>query len=81
MEYREMKKTGAKPSLLGFGCMRFPTVNKDGKDVIDRENAAKMLDTAIKSGVNYIDTAFPYHNGESELFLGETLKKYPRDSF
>ena len=81
MEYREMKKTGAKPSLLGFGCMRFPTVNKDGKDVIDREYAAKMLDTAIKSGVNYIDTAFPYHNGESELFLGETLKKYPRDSF
>ncbi len=81
MEYREMKKIGAKPSLLGFGCMRFPTVNKDGKDVIDREYASKMLDTAIKSGVNYIDTAFPYHNGESELFLGETLKKYPRDSF
>lgn len=81
MEYREMKKIGTKPSLLGFGCMRFPTINKDGKDVIDRECAAKMLDTAIKSGVNYIDTAFPYHNGESELFLGEFLKKYPRDSF
>lgn len=80
MEYRKMKN-GAVPSLLGFGCMRFPTIKKDGKDVIDREKAAAMLDTAIKSGVNYIDTAYPYHNGESEIFLGEALKAYPRDSF
>lgn len=80
MEYRKMKN-GAIPSLLGFGCMRFPTIKKDGKDVIDREKSAAMLDTAIKSGVNYIDTAYPYHNGESELFLGEALKAYPRDSF
>lgn len=74
-------KNGAIPSLLGFGCMRFPTIKKDGKDVIDREKATAMLDMAIKSGVNYIDTAYPYHNGESELFLGEALKAYPRDSF
>lgn len=74
-------KNGATPSLLGFGCMRFPTIKKDGKEVIDREKAAAMLDMAIKSGVNYIDTAYPYHNGESELFLGEALKAYPRDSF
>ena len=74
-------KNGAIPSLLGFGCMRFPTIKKDGKDVIDREKSAAMLDMAIKSGVNYIDTAYPYHNGESELFLGEALKAYPRDSF
>ena len=80
MEYRKMKN-GAIPSLLGFGCMRFPTIKKDGKDVIDREKSAAMLDMAIKSGVNYIDTAYPYHNGESELFLGEALKAYPRDSF
>lgn len=80
MEYRKMKN-GAIPSLLGFGCMRFPTIKKDGKDVIDREKATAMLDMAIKSGVNYIDTAYPYHNGESELFLGEALKAYPRDSF
>ena len=80
MEYRKMKN-GAIPSLLGFGCMRFPTIKKDGKDVIDREKSAAMLDMAIKSGVNYIDTAYPYQNGESELFLGEALKAYPRDSF
>lgn len=80
MEYRKMKN-GAIPSLLGFGCMRFPTIKKDGKEVIDREKASAMLDIAIKSGVNYIDTAYPYHNGESELFLGEALKAYPRDSF
>lgn len=80
MEYRKMKN-GATPSLLGFGCMRFPTIKKDEKEVIDREKAAAMLDMAIKSGVNYIDTAYPYHNGESELFLGEALKAYPRDSF
>ncbi len=81
MEYRYMRKLGLKTSLLGFGCMRFPTTNIDGKDVIDRPLAASMIDTAIMSGVNYIDTAYPYHNGESELFLGETLKKYKRESY
>ncbi len=81
MEYRDMGKTGVKTSLLGFGCMRFPTKKTDNGDVIDRELASKMLDEAIKSGVNYIDTAYPYHNGESEAFLGEALKAYPRDSF
>lgn len=81
MEYREMSNIGVKTSLLGFGCMRLPTKKVEGKDVIDREAAVKMLDNAIKSGVNYIDTAYPYHNGESELFLGEALKAYPRDSY
>ena len=78
METRNFKKLGIDVSLLGFGCMRFP-VAADGK--IDRPLAEKMLDKAIASGVNYIDTAYPYHDGESELFVGEALKKYPRDSF
>ncbi len=78
MEMRRFAKLGIDVSLLGFGCMRFPT-RPDGK--IDRELAQQMLDKAIESGVNYIDTAYPYHNGESELFVGEALKKYPRDSF
>ncbi|MBP5607475.1 MAG: aldo/keto reductase [Lachnospiraceae bacterium] len=78
MEKRRFEKLGIDVSLLGFGCMRFPT-REDGK--IDRELAQKMLDKAIASGVNYIDTAYPYHGGESELFVGEALKKYDRDSF
>lgn len=78
METRNFKKLGIDVSLLGFGCMRFP-VGSDGK--INRPLAEKMLDKAIASGVNYIDTAYPYHDGESELFVGEALKKYPRDSF
>ena len=78
MEYREMKATGIKPSLLGFGCMRFPLL-ENGK--IDRPKAEEMMDTAIKEGVTYIDTAYPYHEEESELFVGEVLKKYPRDNY
>ena len=66
MEYRAFEKLRVSPSLLGFGCMRFPQ-NPDG--TIDEAEAAKLLDTAIKAGVNYIDTAYPYHNGESEPFL------------
>lgn len=78
MEKRKMEKLGAEVSLLGFGCMRFPT-NAEGK--IDREKAEAMMDKAIAAGVNYIDTAYPYHGGESELFVGEVLKKYDRDSY
>ena len=78
MEKRKMEKLGIETSLLGFGCMRFP-VNAEGK--IDRPEAQKMLDKAIAAGVNYIDTAYPYHNGESELFVGEALKKYDRSSY
>ena len=77
MEYRSMDKLGVKPSLLGFGCMRFP-LREDGH--IDETEAEKMLDKAIASGVNYIDTAYPYHNGDSEPFVGRVLKKYDRGS-
>lgn len=78
MEKRKMEKLGVETSLLGFGCMRFPT-NAEGK--IDREKAEAMMDKAIAAGVNYIDTAYPYHGGESELFVGEVLKKYDRESY
>lgn len=77
MEKRKLEKLGVETSLLGFGCMRFP-VTPEGK--IDENLAEQMLDKAIAAGVNYIDTAYPYHNGESEPFVGKALKKYDRNS-
>lgn len=78
MEKRKLEKLGIETSLLGFGCMRFP-VNGDGS--IDEPEAERMLDRAIASGVNYIDTAYPYHGGKSEPLVGKVLKKYDRSSF
>lgn len=69
-----------KLSALGLGCMRLPVC--DGKDSeIDMTAAGEMVDYALKNGVNYFDTAWGYHNGNSEIAMGEILKKYPRDSF
>ena len=78
MEKRKFEKLGIETSLLGFGCMRFPAT-PDGK--IDEPRAEKLLDRAIAAGVNYIDTAYPYHNGDSEPFVGKVLQKYDRNSF
>lgn len=78
MEKRKMEKLGTETSLLGFGCMRFPTL-ADGS--IDEPEAERMLDKAIAEGVNYIDTAYPYHEGKSEIVVGKVLKKYDRNSF
>ena len=78
MEKRKIDKLDVTTSLLGFGCMRFPTT-PDGR--IDEQGATAMLDAAFEAGVNYYDTAYPYHNGESEPFLGKYLDKKPRDSY
>ena len=83
MEYRDWtKKDGIgrdiSTSLLGYGCMRFPTL-PDGR--IDEVRAEKLLNTAREAGVNYFDTAFPYHGGESEPFVGRVIAKWPRESF
>jgi hypothetical protein len=78
VEYRSIEKLGISVSLLGYGCMRFPT-KKDG--TIDSDEAEKLLDLAYKNGVNYFDTAYPYHGGESEPFVGKALSKYERSSF
>ena len=83
MEYRNWNQkdgTGRNisTSLLGYGCMRFPTL-PDGS--IDEVRAEKLLNTAREAGVNYFDTAFPYHGGASEPFVGRVIAKWPRESF
>jgi uncharacterized protein len=79
MQYREMGKTGEFVSILGFGCMRLPT---DGRyEHIDQKRASTLLDFALESGINYLDTAYTYHGrnimegGNSEVFLGEYLQE------
>lgn len=79
---RRNGRNGDEVSLLGFGCMRFPTVGGDrytGR--IDEQPTLEMLDYAYSHGVNYFDTAWMYHNGTSETVLGKALKRYPRESF
>ncbi len=67
-------------SALGLGTMRLPI--RDGENSkIDEEKTAEMIEYAIKNGVNYFDTAYGYHGGESELVVGKCLEKYPRESF
>jgi Predicted oxidoreductases of the aldo/keto reductase family len=77
---RSYKGAGEEISLLGFGCMRLPKLYADKQD-IDYDLAGKMIDYAYAHGVNYFDTAYPYHEGMSETFVGYALKKYPRESF
>ena len=66
-------------SQLGFGCMRFPLL-ADGV-TIDEQQVADMTAYAIEHGVNYFDTAWPYHQGNSERVIGKVLSKYPRESY
>ena len=76
MLYTEFQ--GKKLSMLGFGAMRLPT-NEDGS--INEALTQEMTDIAIAQGVNYFDTAYPYHSGMSEVVMGRALAKYPRESW
>ena len=79
---RRNMRNGDEVSLLGFGCMRFPTVGGDRyTGTIDEEPTLEMLDYAYAHGVNYFDTAWMYHGGKSEEMVGKALKRYPRESF
>ena len=83
MLYRKMGKTNQDVSVLGFGAMRLPMIGAksemdsfDPKIPVDEEQATAMVEHAIENGVNYFDTAYVYHAGKSEIFLGKALKKY-----
>lgn len=77
---RRYKNTSLTLPLLGFGMMRLPRLNPE-KNEIDESVAQKMVDRAMEAGINYFDTAYPYHGGLSETFVGKALKKYPRSSY
>ena len=73
MQYRAFGSLDWKPSALGFGAMRLPVLGGNPK-IIDEEQATAMLQLAIDGGVNYVDTAYPYHGGTSEGFIGRALE-------
>lgn len=77
---KQYKFTDTCPSVLGLGMMRLPKA-REGSEDIDRAKAQEIVDYAYSHGINYFDTAYRYHAGDSELFVGEALKKYPRESF
>ncbi len=78
MHYHDFK--GNRISSLGFGVMRLP-MDPENKDKFDRNESQKIIDRAMEMGVNYFDTAHIYQKTDSEAFLGEALKKYPRESY
>jgi len=74
MRYRDYGQTGEKISALGFGCMRLPELEKNGKWYIDEEKSTPMLRRAAELGVNYFDTGYYYCNHNSEAAVGKALK-------
>jgi predicted aldo/keto reductase-like oxidoreductase len=73
MLYRKLGSTGEEVSILGLGCMRLPVM--DGQyNKVDIDSAIPLIQKAIDNGVNYLDTAYPYHNGQSETVIAEALK-------
>ena len=81
MLYKQFRGTGEKLSCLGLGTMRLPTTGPERDAPIDEERAQAIVDRAIALGVNYFDTAYMYHGGKSEGFIGRALAKYPRESY
>ena len=82
MTYRIHHTNGDKVSILGYGCMRWPMKkNEDGKDIVDQEKVNELIDHALANGVNYIDTAPVYLQGQSEAATGIALKRHPRNKF
>ena len=78
MIYKNFKDL--KLSALGMGCMRLPVVDNNDSN-IDEQKTAEMVGYAMKNGINYYDTAWGYHNGNSEIVMGNVLSKYPRENY
>ena len=78
MVYKEFN--GLRLSALGFGGMRLPRLPGEER-LIDREQVCRMVDAALAAGVNYFDSAWGYHRGQSEIVLGEALRRHPRESY
>jgi len=76
MQYRKFGNTGVNISTLGFGCMRFPEYEKDGKWYIDDDKVFPMLKKAYELGVNYFDTGYVYCHTNSEVSLGKGVKDF-----
>ena len=85
MTYRKNPKTGENISILGYGCMRWPTKpvenGDEGEDEIDQEAVNRLVDTALEHGVNYFDTSPAYCKGKSEGATGTALSRHPRHSY
>jgi uncharacterized protein len=79
MVYRGFGKTGIKISALGFGAMRLPSNSVDGKNVLDVEESIRIIHRAFELGVNYVDSAPYYCDGESEVIVGKALKAWRAD--
>ncbi len=80
MQYSNFDSIGKRISKLGFGLMRLPK-KEENSEIIDRDEGLRLIDLAMKSGVNYYDTSYFYHGGDSEQFVKEALSRYPRESF
>lgn len=80
MTHRILPKTGEQVSLLGYGCMRWPTLQEEGEP-LDQETINRLVDTALDHGVNYFDTSPAYCRGRSERATGIALKRHPRDRY
>ena len=74
MKYRKMGSLDWKVSALGFGAMRLPTIKDGDKEKVDGPEAIRIIRYGIDNGINYVDTAWPYHGGESEKIVGQALK-------
>ena len=73
MLYRKLGSTGEEVSILGLGCMHLPIINGQYNKV-DIDSSITLIQKAIDNGINYLDTAYPYHNGQSETVIAEALK-------